>query len=101
MSVKVITSENFETEVLKSAKPVMLDFWASWCGPCRMLSPIIDEISEERSDITVGKVNVDDENSLAMTFGIASIPTVLLFKDGKEINRIVGVHPKKDILAML
>ena len=82
MAVVTITKENFEQEVLQSAKPVLLDFWASWCGPCRMLSPIVDEVAEERTDVKVGKVNVDDEQELAIRYGVMSIPTVIFFKDG-------------------
>ena len=96
-----ITKANFESEVLQSEKPVMLDFWAEWCGPCRMVSPIVDEIAEERSDITVGKVNVDDENALAMKYGVMSIPTLIVFKDGQEKTRIVGARSKAAILAEL
>ena len=93
MAVVTITKENFEQEVLQSAKPVLLDFWASWCGPCRMLSPVVDEVAEERTDVKVGKVNVDEEGELAMRYGVMNIPTVIFFKDGKEIDRKVGVMP--------
>ena len=79
MAVITITKENFEAEVLKSAQPVLLDFWAAWCGPCRMLSPIVDEVAEERTDVKVGKVNVDEQPDLAAEFGVMSIPTLLLF----------------------
>ena len=101
MAVKVITEANFEQEVLKAEKPVVLDFWASWCGPCRMLSPIVDEISEERSDILVGKVNVDEEMGLAQQFQVSSIPTVLLFKNGQVAGRSVGVMPKEQLISAL
>ncbi len=101
MAEIIITKSNFEEEVIQSDKPVLLDFWATWCGPCRMLAPIIEEIANERSDIKVGKVNVDDEGELAASFGISSIPTVILFKDGKAVAQSVGYRPKEDILSML
>jgi len=101
MSVITITKENFDTEVLASDKPVLLDFWASWCGPCRMVGPIVDEIAEERSDIKVGKVNVDEQHELAAKFCVMSIPTLLVFKDRKVVNQSVGARPKAQILAML
>ena len=82
MAVITITKENFEAEVLKSAQPVLLDFWAAWCGPCRMLSPIVDEVAEERTDVKVGKVNVDEQPELASQFGVMSIPTLLVFEQG-------------------
>ena len=82
MAVVTITKENFEQEVLQSAKPVLLDFWASWCGPCRMLSPVVDEVAEERTDVRVGKVNVDEQPELAGQFGVMSIPTLLVFEQG-------------------
>ena len=99
--VNVITKENFTAEVLESDKPVLIDFWASWCGPCRMLSPVIDKIAEERTDIKVCKVNVDEQGELAQRFGVMSIPTVVAMKDGKIVNQSVGVRPKEAILAML
>lgn len=101
MAVITVTGENFQTEVVASEVPVLLDFWASWCGPCKMLSPVVDEIAEERSDIKVGKVNVDDEPELAQTFGVMSIPTLVVMKDGKAVNKSVGVAPKAKILSML
>ena len=101
MAELTITSANFEELVLKSEKPVLLDFWAIWCGPCQMIAPTIHEISEERSDIVVGKVNVDEEMQLAMQFGISSIPTLLLFKDGKLANQAVGLLPKANVLKFI
>ena len=101
MSVINIGKENFKTEVLESCKPVLLDFWASWCGPCRMVGPVVDEIAEERSDIKVGKVNVDIEPELALEFAVRSIPTLIVIKDGKIVNRAVGARPKGDILSLL
>ncbi len=101
MSVITISKENFETEVLKSDKPVLLDFWASWCGPCRMVSPVVDEIAEERTDIKVGKVNVDEQQELAAQFNVMSIPTLVVVKGGVEVNRTVGAQPKNSILGLL
>ena len=101
MAELTITSANFEELVLKSEKPVLLDFWATWCGPCQMIAPTIHEISEEREDIVVGKVNVDEEMQLAMQFGISSIPTLLLFKDGKLVNQAVGLLPKASVLKLI
>ena len=101
MAELTITSANFEELVLKSDKPVLLDFWATWCGPCQMIAPTIHEISEERTDIVVGKVNVDEEMQLAMQFGISSIPTLLLFKDGKLVNQAVGLLPKASVLKFI
>ena len=101
MSVITITKENFEAEVLRSDKPVLLDFWATWCGPCRMVSPVVDEIAAEHTEVKVGKINVDEQPELANQFGIMSIPTLLVFKDGKVANQAVGVRPKSLIEAML
>ena len=101
MSVITITKDNFNQEVLASDKPVLLDFWASWCGPCRMVSPIVDEIAEERQDIKVGKVNVDEESELAARFRVMSIPTLVVMKNGEIVNQAVGARPKAQILAML
>ncbi len=101
MSVLTVTKNNFESEVLNSDKPVLLDFWASWCGPCRIMGPVVDEIAAERGDIKVGKVNVDDESELASAFGIMSIPTLVVMKGGKVVNSSVGVRPKGDILRMI
>ena len=101
MAVVTITKENFEQEVLQSAKPVLLDFWASWCGPCRMLSPVVDEVAEERTDVKVGKVNVDEQPELAGEFGVMSIPTLLVFEQGKLVRQAVGARPKADVLDLL
>ena len=101
MSVINITKNNFQEEVLNSDKPVLLDFWASWCGPCRMVSPIVDEIADERSNIKVGKINVDEEPDLAGQFRVMSIPTLIVIKDGKVTNQAVGARPKEQILALL
>ncbi len=101
MSVLTITKNNFNEKVVQSDKPVLIDFWASWCGPCRMVSPVVDEIAEEVSDKVVGKVNVDEEPELAQMFGITSIPTLGVIKDGKTVNASVGVRSKSEILAML
>ncbi|MBR2847986.1 MAG: thioredoxin [Clostridia bacterium] len=101
MSVITVTKDNFENEVMKSEKPVLIDFWASWCGPCRMLSPTVDQIAEERADIKVCKVNVDEESELASKFGIMSIPTLFVIKNGQVVNQSMGVQPKSAILAML
>ena len=101
MAVIELTSANFEEEVLKSNIPVLVDFWASWCGPCRMLSPVVDEIAEEATDIKVGKVNVDDCPDLAMKFGVMSIPTLILFKDGQIVDKRVGYQPKNQLDEMI
>ena len=99
MSVQKLNQNNFNNAIANGT--TLVDFYANWCGPCRMVSPIVDEIAEERRDITVGKVNVDDENALAMKYGVMSIPTLIVFKDGKEAARIVGARPKAAILAEL
>lgn len=101
MSVIYIDKHNFREEVMYSEKPVLLDFWASWCGPCRMVSPIVDEIADERSDIKVGKINVDEQPELASQFQVMSIPTLVVMKNGKIVNRAVGARPKAQILNML
>lgn len=101
MSVLNINKENFQSEVVKSDKPVLVDFWATWCAPCRMVSPIVDEIAKERPDIKVCKVNVDIEPELAAQFGIISIPTLLYIKDGKIVDQMTGARSKGTILAML
>lgn len=101
MAVISITKENFTAEVLESAKPVLLDFYATWCGPCRMVSPLVDEIAEEHPEFTVGKIDVDAEGELAQQFGIISIPTLVAMKGGEIVNRTVGYAPKEDLLAMM
>ena len=101
MAVVTITKENFAQEVLQSTKPVLLDFWASWCGPCRMLSPIVDEVAEERTDVKVGKVNVDEQPELAGQFGVMSIPTLLVFEQGQLVRQAVGARPKAGVLDLL
>ena len=99
MSVQKLNQNNFQNAIANGT--ALVDFYADWCGPCRMVSPIVDEIAEEQREITVGKVNVDDENALAMKYGVMSIPTLIVFKDGKEKARIVGARPKAAILAEL
>ena len=101
MSAININKNNFQNEVLSSDKPVLLDFWAPWCGPCRMVVPIVEEIAKERSDIKVGKVNVDEQPELASQFGVMSIPTLVVMKDGKIVNQSMGARPKNAILGML
>lgn len=101
MSVLHITKENFRQEVLQSRKPVLLDFWANWCGPCRMVAPLVEEIAGERPDLKVGKVNVDEQQELAGAFQIMSIPTLVVVKDGRVVSQTVGVRPKQEILSIL
>jgi thioredoxin 1 len=101
MSVTTITKDNFDQEILKESKTVLLDFWASWCGPCRMVSPIIDEIAKERSDLKVGKINVDEQPELAARYGVMSIPTLVVMKDGKVVNQTAGARPKPQILSLI
>lgn len=101
MSVITITSDNFQKEVMESDKPVLLDFWASWCGPCRMLSPAIDQIGDEREDIKVGKVNVDEQPELASQFQVMSIPTLVVISEGEIVNKAMGVMPKQKVLDLL
>ena len=100
MSVLELTMENFEQEVLQSDRLVLIDFWATWCGPCRMMGPVVEEFAAEHPAIKVGKVNVDDHPALAGAFGIESIPTLIAIKDGKAVGRIVGVRPKEDLEAL-
>lgn len=101
MSVLNINKQNFQSEVLNSDRPVLLDFYADWCGPCRMVGPIVSEIADERKDIKVGKINVDSEPELAAQFGIMSIPMLAVIKNGKVVNSIIGARPKDDILDFL
>ncbi|HIX90317.1 MAG TPA: thioredoxin [Candidatus Agathobaculum pullicola] len=101
MSVLTITNTNFDSEVLTSEKPVLIDFWASWCGPCKMLSPVIDKIADEISDVKIGKVNVDEQPELARQFGVMSIPTLVFMKNGKIVQQSVGVQPKEAIMSMI
>ena len=101
MSAINIDQNNIQSEVMNSDKPVLLDFWAPWCGPCRMVSPVLEEIARERSDIKVGKINVDEEPELASRFGVMSIPMLVVMKDGKIVNQAVGARPKSAILSLL
>lgn len=101
MSALHITGENFDNEVMKSDKPVLLDFWAAWCGPCQMLLPIIEELADEVTDAKICKVNVDEQPELAEKYGVMSIPTLVVVKDGKTVSTSVGVQPKDKILKML
>ena len=101
MSVITITKENFDQQVLQSTKPVLLDFWASWCGPCRMLSPVVDEIAQENDTIAVGKVNVDEQPELASQFGVMSIPSLFYMENGKVVRKTMGAMPKQEILKFI
>ena len=101
MSIIHITKENFQSVVLESSKPVLIDFWATWCGPCKMIAPIVEEIAAERADVVVGKIDVDQEMDLAVQFGITSIPTLMLMRNGEVVATMVGYRPKADILKLL
>ena len=101
MAAIEITAENFEHEVLKSDKPVLLDFWAIWCGPCMMLSPVVEEVAEEHPEIKVGKVNTDEQPALAQKFGITAIPALFVVKDGQIVNKGVGAMPKEQVEALI
>lgn len=101
MAIINITADNFKEQVLDNPKTVLLDFWATWCGPCMMISPIVDEIAEENPAIVVGKVNVDEQPGLAQAFGIESIPTLITVKDGNEVGKLIGLRPKEDILNLI
>lgn len=100
MSVVAITKENFDAEVLRSECPVLVDFWAGWCGPCRAISPIIEEIADTAADVKICKINIDEQPELADRYGIMSIPTLLAIRNGQEVNRLVGLSSKKQILDM-
>ena len=101
MAEIILTNDNFEEEVLRGKTPVLVDFFATWCGPCKMIAPIIEEIAEERDDIKICKINVDDESELAASFGIMSIPTLLVFKNGKVVKKSLGAKSKEDVLELL
>ncbi|MBO6290775.1 MAG: thioredoxin [Selenomonas sp.] len=101
MKPQVITKDNFDSEVLKAKGTVLIDFWASWCGPCRMLSPVVDEVAEEHADVKVGKINIDDEPGLAQQFDVMSIPTLMVFRNGEKVGESVGVAPKGQIESLI
>lgn len=101
MSVLHINRESFEKIIAQDGKTVLVDFWATWCGPCRMIAPVLEEVAKERPDVTVCKVDVDEERELALEYGVSSIPTLLVFRDGKVVNQSIGAMPKERILAML
>lgn len=101
MSVLHINHESFEKIIAQNDKTVLVDFWATWCGPCRMIAPVLEEVAKERPDVTVCKVDVDEERELALEYGVSSIPTLLVFRDGKVVNQSIGAIPKERILAML
>ena len=99
--ITTVTKENFDQEVLMAKEPVLVDFWAAWCMPCKMLSPIVDQVASERSDVKVCKINIDDEGELAIRYGVMSIPTLIVFKNGEITNKSIGLISKEDILARL
>lgn len=101
MAIMHVTKNNFQEEVIQSDRPVLLDFWANWCGPCRMVGPVVEEIAQERPDVKVGKIDVDEQRELAAAFQIMSIPTLVVMQDGKVTQQVVGLRPKEQILAML
>lgn len=101
MTVLHVTKENFETEVLQSEKPVLVDFWASWCGPCKMVAPVLEEIAGEITDVKIAKINVDEQPELSQKFQVMSIPTLILFKEGKVVNTTVGAQPKEDLVRFI
>ncbi|MBS5658782.1 thioredoxin [Pusillibacter faecalis] len=101
MAIMHVTKNNFQEEVIQSDQPVLLDFWANWCGPCRMVGPVMEEIARERPDVKVGKIDVDEQRELAAAFQIMSIPTLVVMQDGKVTQQVVGLRPKEQILAML
>ena len=101
MTVLHVTKENFETEVLQSEKPVLVDFWASWCGPCKMVAPVLEEIAGEVTDVKIAKINVDEQPELSQKFQVMSIPTLILFKEGKVVNTTVGAQPKEDLVRFI
>ncbi|MBQ8813982.1 MAG: thioredoxin [Lachnospiraceae bacterium] len=101
MAILNVTKANFESEVAKSEKTVLLDFWATWCGPCRMIAPIVDAVAQENPDVLVGKVNVDEEMELARSFNVMSIPTLVVLKGGKVVNQSIGVQSKEQILKLV
>ncbi len=100
MSVITVTEDNFRNEVLDADRPVLVDFWADWCMPCRMLSPVVDEVASEKEDVKVCKINVDEQPELASKFGVMSIPTLVVFKNGQAVRRSVGVIPKDGVIAL-
>ena len=99
--ITTVTKENFDQEITRASETVLVDFWAAWCGPCRMLSPVIDELAAERTDIKVGKINVDEEQELAARFGVMSIPTLVVIKDGRIVNQASGARPKAQVLSLI
>lgn len=101
MDIITITKDNFQAEVMEAKGTVLIDFWASWCGPCRMLSPIVDQVAEEHPDIKVGKINVDEEPELASQFDVMSIPMLAVFKDGQKVNESVGLIPKEKVAELI